>query len=92
MSLFFVESPHTKEECAQALGDFASQNPDALKNFVWGCGHGNHTAWGIVEGRNENAVRSLVPASVRNKASVTEVDRMNAQQVKELLKMHAMHA
>jgi hypothetical protein len=88
MAQFFIESTHTPEECARGLDDL-SHHPDTLSKFRFGCMHGNHTAWALVAATSESAARSLVPAVVRNKARVVQVDKFSPEQIKDLLKAHA---
>jgi hypothetical protein len=88
MPHFFIESRHTPAECARGMDDLA-HHPDTLSQFSFGCLHGNHTAWALVDATSESAARSLVPAVVRNKARVVQVDKFTPEQIKDLLKAHA---
>ena len=79
---YLIESPHTKEECLQALDDVLARGPEFLTKFEWGCMSGDHTAWAVVEAPNETAARTMVPVLVRNKARIVEVGKITPEQIK----------
>jgi hypothetical protein len=79
---YLIESPHTKEECLQALDDTLARGPEFLAKFNWGCMSGEHTGWAVVEAGSETAARSLVPVVVRSKARVIEVGKFTPEQIK----------
>jgi hypothetical protein len=84
---YLIESPHTKEECLQALDDVLARGQGFLSKFDWGCMAGNHTAWGVVEAGSEAAARNMAPAIVRNKARVTEVTKFTPEQIRSFHQM-----
>jgi hypothetical protein len=84
---YLIESPHTKEECLQALDDVLARGPEFLSKFEWGCMSGDHTGWAVVEAESESAARSLVPALVRSKARVIEVGKFTPEQIKSFHEM-----
>ena len=51
---YLIESPHTKEECLQALDDVLARGPEFLARFEWGCMSGDHTGVGCRRGRKRN--------------------------------------
>jgi hypothetical protein len=79
---YFIESPHSKEECLQALDDVLARGPEFLARFDWGCMSGDHTGWAVVEAGSEAAARSIVPVLVRGKARVTEVSKFTPDQIR----------
>jgi hypothetical protein len=79
---YLIESPHSKEECLQALDDVLARGPEFLARFEWGCMSGDHTAWAVVEAGSETAARSLVPVLVRSKARVVEVSKITPEQIR----------
>jgi hypothetical protein len=79
---YLIESPHTKEECLQALDDVLARGPEFLAKFEWGCMSGEHTGWAVVEAGSEAAARSIVPVLVRSKARIVEVGKITPEQIK----------
>ncbi len=82
MSRYFIESPHTKEECLTALDEALAKGPDVLGEFDWGCMAGDHTAYGVVEARTEAEAREMVPAIVRSKARIVTVDKVTPDMIR----------
>jgi hypothetical protein len=81
MKEYVIQSPHTKEECLNALDEAAAKGSDLLGKFEWGCLAGDHTSYGIVEAQDETAARNLVPSLVRSKAIVREVRRFTPKDI-----------
>ena len=79
---FVIQSPHTKEECLQALDDTLALGEDVLAKFEYGCMTGDHTAYGVVQAADADAATRLVPESLRSKATVSEVTRISADQIR----------
>ncbi len=83
---YMIESPHTKEECAQTIEATLKQGEDVLKKFAWGCMSGDHTAYAMVSANSETAARNMVPSIVRGKARVVKVDRFTPEQIRAMHK------
>jgi len=49
MAKYLIESPHTEEECLQALDETLEKGTDLLAKFDWGCMSGEHTGWAVVD-------------------------------------------
>jgi hypothetical protein len=79
-SRFMVIAPHTAEECLQAL-DEVNSKPGLLAKFDWGCKHGDHTGYAMLEGENEEAVRNMLPALGQKNAKIIQVDKFTAQEI-----------
>ncbi len=82
MANYFIESPHTPEECLRALDEVLAQSPKILAKFDWGCGAGEHTGWAVVEAESESAARNIVPGFIRKKARVVEVTKFTPEQIR----------
>jgi hypothetical protein len=80
MATYLIESPHTKQECLDAL-DALREKPDLLSKFEWGCMAGEHTGYAVVDAPNEQAVRGLIPDNVRGKAKILAVTKFTPQQI-----------
>jgi hypothetical protein len=70
---YFIQTPHTKEECLKALDEQLAKGPETLKKFYYGCGAGDHTGYAIVDAKDEAEARKLVPSFLVNKARVVEI-------------------
>jgi len=79
---YLIQSPHTKEECLQALDDILAEGPDMLARYDFGCVAGDHTGYATIDARSEDAAREFVPALVRNKARITEVGKFTPEQIR----------
>jgi len=53
-----------------------------LAKFEYGCGAGDHTAYGIVAASSESEALSNVPESVRAKATAVSVSQISAEQIR----------
>lgn len=83
MAKYLIESPHTEEECLQALDETLAKGSDLLAKFDWGCMASEHTGWAVVEAGSESAARNMLPAFVRSKARVVKVTKFTAEQIKK---------
>ena len=83
MPQFLVESPHTKEECLQALDELVDKEPDLLKESWFGCMSGDHTEYATLEAGSESDVRGMLPEFLRDKARVVEVTKITPEQVRQ---------
>ena len=83
MPKYVIESPHEEDECLQALDELGEKGEDILAKFVFACKAGEHTGWAYVEADDEDAALDIVPESVRDKASVHEVEKLTMEQIKE---------
>jgi hypothetical protein len=84
---YLIESPHTKEECLQALDEVSARGPRLLAQFDWGCMAGQHVGWATVEAGSESEARNMVAPIVRNKAHITPVSKFTAAQIESFHKM-----
>ena len=87
MARYFIESPHTKEECLRALDETLAQGPESLAKYDWGCMAGDHTGYATIEAGSEAAARNTVPALVRNKTRVIEVGKFTPEQIRSFHEM-----
>ncbi len=81
-SKFMVIAPHTPAQCLKALDAFAADAPGTLAEFEWGCMAGDHTGYAILSGENEEAVRNLLPASLRAHAKIVKLNTFTVEQIK----------
>jgi len=89
MGRYFVESPHTAQECLRALDEILSKGPEILEKYEWGCMAGDHTGYAIVEAPSESDARETIPAFLRGKARVVKMNRFTPEQIREFHKKTA---
>lgn len=83
MGRYFVESPHTPQECLRALDEILEKGDDALARYEWGCMTGDHTGYAIVEAGNELEARESIPEFLAGKARVVKLNRFTPEQIRE---------
>jgi hypothetical protein len=71
MNRYLIESPHTAENCMQAIQDLNAAG--YLHHFEWGCKDNDHTAWAIVEADTLENARQIVPWYLRDKARIVRL-------------------
>ena len=81
MARYLIEAPHTKEECQTAVEEVLATGVELLAQFEWGCFAGVHNGWAFVEAESESTVRDTLPASQREKWSITEVTKFTPEQI-----------
>jgi hypothetical protein len=84
MKKYMIESPHTKEECLRALDEQLAKGPEILRRFNYGCMARDHTAYALVDVRDEKEARDLVPAFLLSKARIIEVGLFTPEVIKSL--------
>ena len=84
-STFFVQLPHTPEQCMNTMKELGDQGDAMLSNFEFGCHSGDHTAYGFIKGVSAESVRNSLPAALQKTAKIEKVDKYSAD---ELKKMH----
>ena len=83
MERYFVESPHTPEECLRALDEILAKGPGNLAKYEWGCMAGDHTGYAIVEAPHESEVKETIPNFLRGKARVVKLNKFAPEQIRE---------
>jgi len=89
MDKYFVESPHTPQECLRALDEILEKGPGLLAEYDWGCMAGDHTGYAIVEARSELEVKENIPSFLRGKARVVQLNKFTPEQIREFHKKSA---
>ena len=78
---YHIESPHSKEECLEALDEVLARGPQFLAQFDWGCMAGQHVGWATVDAGSESEARNMIPAVVRNKARIIPVNKFTPTEI-----------
>ena len=81
MDRYLVISPHTSEDCRDAVQQvlFAGY----ITHFDWGCKDGDHTGWVIVEAENGKEALMVVPAKQRHTARAVRLTKFTAADIEE---------
>ena len=82
MAKYVVESPHTPEECLQALDKTLEKGEETLKMFAFGCKSGEHKGWAYVDADSEKEALEIVPEFLRDKARAHEVRIFTPEEIR----------
>jgi hypothetical protein len=82
---YFVQVPHTHEQCLNMLNDMKGKGDAYLSKFWFGCMSGDHTAYGVLKGTSEEDVRKMLPKDEQANARIEKVDKFS---IAQLDKMH----
>lgn len=85
MNYYFVSAPHTEATCMNNATELKDKGDAFLSKFYFGCHHGDHTSYAILQGTSEDAVRKTLIKSQQDVAKIIPVDKMT---VDEILKFH----
>jgi hypothetical protein len=82
MDRFLVISPHTNEDCTNAIKQvmFAGY----ITHFDWGCMDGEHTGWVIIEADNAKEALMVVPSGQRSSARVIRLTKFSPADVEKM--------
>jgi hypothetical protein len=79
-SRFLITAHHTKEECVKTLDEAKEVGATFLNQCDWGCVAGDHTAYVILEGKDEASVRKSLPKSWAG-AKITPLNKFTTDQI-----------
>lgn len=82
MAKFEIVSPHTTDECLNALDEMAASNPRLLDVFWLGCHHDDHTGYAVVDASSEIEARNMLPSFLRTRAKVVQVERETPERIR----------
>lgn len=81
MARYLLTVPHTAEDCVAELDSVFGHSKELLARFDWGCKGDEHVGWVIVEAGNESTARSLLPITVRDKATVCMLNKFTPEDI-----------
>ena len=61
---------------------------ELLGRFDWGCKHGEHIGWAVVEAQDQATARRLLPTTFRDKARVFQLTKFTPEDVKSFQAGH----
>ncbi len=83
MDKYFVESPHTSEECLRALDEILGKGAEVLAGYDWGCMAGDHTGYAIVDAGSESEAKKTIPTFLQGKARVVKLNKFTPEQIRD---------
>lgn len=84
MARYLLTVPHVPEDCVPDLDSIFGHSKELLARFDWGCRAGEHVGWVVIEAGNESTARSMLPVSLRGKASVCPVSKFTPEDIQAL--------
>jgi len=78
---YLVLASHTPEECLNVLDDVKEKGTKLLSKFDWGCMTGDHTGYLVIEAKDEEAVKGMLPSSMQG-ARIVKLNKFTAGQIK----------
>jgi hypothetical protein len=85
MARYLIQATHTAEQCLQGLDDIVAMGTGEIERYDFGCAvgdHSNHVCYCFAEAPSEAAAREMLPRGIRQVATVTEVGKFTAEQIK----------
>ena len=81
---FVIVTTHTDAECMKAMGEIGKDKRVNLDRTYFGCKSGDHTVWTIVDAKNADDAKSMLPESMQATAKIVGVDKFTAKQLKSM--------
>jgi hypothetical protein len=90
MAKFLIEVAHESETiaCARAVAILRDTGSHFLTHAEYGCRDGVHKAWMIVEAKDKDEIRRIVPPAYRDRTQVVQLNRFSVEEIDELLARH----
>lgn len=85
-NVYFVQAPHTPDQCIKTLDDLKGKGDAFLSKFEFGCMSGDHTGYAFLEGKSEDDVRQMLPKDIQANAKIQKVDKFTPDQIEKLHK------
>jgi hypothetical protein len=78
MAKYLVEISHEPEHsgCERTVSDFIDTGAREFTAADWGCLDNEHKAWLVLEARNRDAVKRLIPPHYRSKANIIQLSNL----------------
>lgn len=70
---YLVVLQHDADSCLASLEAFAKAHEKLLSEIAWGCHHGDHRGYAIVDARSEQDALAKFPAAARAQATTRPV-------------------
>ena len=85
---FLIETSHTSEHegCVRALDAVTKYGSHLMTHSEWGCKHGVHSGWIIVDLDDRNEALRLVPPQYRADSRIVELSTWSRDEIEEMVK------
>lgn len=81
---YMITSPHTVQECMDALNHVADMGQQSIAQWRWGCMAGDHTGYAFVHAESPEQALKMVPEDIRHKAHVERVNEFSIDEIKNM--------
>lgn len=93
MNKYLIEVPHgaDKKSCMRAIQVFMNTGSHFVTHADWGCMDGEHKAWLLVEVKDKEAARRILPAAYQRRAKITMLHQFTQEEIghpDQLLEQH----
>lgn len=82
MPKYQVVSPHLPSECLRAMDEMLAHDPEFLEKAWVGCNAEDHTAYAVVDAGAAEEARGKIPAFLRPRTRVVEVEHPTPEQIR----------
>ncbi len=86
LELYLVIAPHNPSQHLAVLEEMASKEPQILASTEWGKVGSDDVGYTMVDAKDENAAKSVVPAAIRPRAQAIRLTKYTPEEVKALQK------
>ena len=81
MARFFLEVPHTAEDCVREIDSVMGHSHELFARFDWGCKGGEHVGWVFLEAQDAGIAKMMLPALLRARARVVGANKFTIEDV-----------
>ena len=82
MERYMVVSPHTAQDCKNAMKQIEAAG--YITHFDWGCMDGEHTGWAIIEADDAKEAMMVVPSGQRRNARAIKLVKFTTADVEKM--------
>ena len=79
MATYYIELPHTPEECVAAIKEI--NRLGYIQHFEWGCKDGHHIGFFRMDAEDENDPFRILPPFIRRNAKVIKVNKFTLEDI-----------
>lgn len=78
MAKFLIEISHEPENsgCDRTVADFIDTGASEFGAADWGCHDNEHKAWLVVDAKNKEVVKRLIPPHYRSQSTIIQLSKL----------------